>query len=63
HISKLMVNSVDDVLAHAETIVIGNGSAEFRDIPLRITERQQIVDLVRITSERSVEGVYDGICW
>ena len=63
HISKLMVNSIDEVLAHAGTIVIGNGSPEFRDIPGRIGERQQIVDLVRITAERSVEGVYDGICW
>src|SRR5258706_2029955 len=63
HISKLMVNSIDEVLAHAGTIVIGNGSAEFRDIPARLGERQQIVDLVRITGERSVEGVYDGICW
>ncbi|MGZ5037021.1 MAG: nucleotide sugar dehydrogenase [Usitatibacter sp.] len=63
HISKLMVNSIDEVLAHAATIVIGNGSAEFRDIPGRLAGNQQIVDLVRITSERSVEGVYDGICW
>jgi GDP-mannose 6-dehydrogenase len=63
HISKLMVNSIDEVLAHAGTIVIGNGSPEFRDITGRIGERQQIVDLVRITGERSVEGVYDGICW
>ncbi len=63
HISKLMVNSIDEVLEHAGTIVIGNGSAEFRDIPARIGEKQQIVDLVRITAERSVEGVYDGICW
>jgi len=63
HISRLMVATIDDVLAHAETLVIGNGSAEFRDIPSRISERQQIVDLVRITQERSVEGVYDGLCW
>jgi GDP-mannose 6-dehydrogenase len=26
HISKLMVNSIDEVLAHASTLVIGNGS-------------------------------------
>jgi GDP-mannose 6-dehydrogenase len=63
HISKLMVNSIDEVLEHAGTIVIGNGSAEFRDIPGRLGEHQQIVDLVRITAERSVAGVYDGICW
>src|SRR5215831_2915284 len=63
HISKLMVGSVDEVLGHAETIVVGNGAPEFRDIPSRINEAQQIVDLVRITKERSVEGVYDGLCW
>lgn len=63
HISKLMVATIDEVLAHAEILVIGNGSPEFRDIPSRISERQQIVDLVRITDTKSVEGVYDGICW
>jgi GDP-mannose 6-dehydrogenase len=63
HISKLMVASIDEVLDHAKTIVIGNGSAEFRDITRRINESQSIVDLVRISDTRSVEGVYDGICW
>src|SRR5512140_589261 len=63
HISKLMVGSVQEVLDHAGTIVIGNGSPEFRDIPQRLREDQQIVDLVRITDTRSVAGVYDGICW
>jgi GDP-mannose 6-dehydrogenase len=63
HISKLMVDSIDEVLAHAGVIVIGNGSAEFADVPRRLRENQSIVDLVRITPERSVEGIYDGICW
>jgi GDP-mannose 6-dehydrogenase len=63
HISKLMVSSIDEVLAHAGTIVIGNGSAEFREIPKRIGEGQSIVDLVRIADTKSVVGVYDGICW
>jgi GDP-mannose 6-dehydrogenase len=63
HISKLMVSNIDEVLEHARTIVIGNGSPEFRDIPRRLGEGQSIVDLVRIADTRSVEGVYDGICW
>jgi len=63
HISRLMVATVDEVLAHAQTIVIGNGDPEFRDVPSRLGESQQIVDLVRITNGKSVEGVYDGICW
>ena len=63
HISRLMVASIDEVLEHAGTIVIGNASAEFRDIPRRLHEGQLIVDLVRIADTRSVEGVYDGLCW
>jgi GDP-mannose 6-dehydrogenase len=63
HISKLMVASVDEVLAHAKTIVIGNGSPEFREVPRLLGEGQSIVDLVRISDNCSVEGVYDGICW
>jgi GDP-mannose 6-dehydrogenase len=63
HISKLMVASIEEVIAHARTIVIGNGSAEFRDVPRRLEEGQQVVDLVRIADTKSVQGVYDGICW
>jgi GDP-mannose 6-dehydrogenase len=63
HISKLMVDSIDQVLDHSETIVIGNPSPEFRDVPRLLAPGQQIVDLVRISDARSVEGVYDGLSW
>jgi len=63
HISKLMVASIDEVIAHGRTIVIGNGSPEFKEVPKRLEEGQQVVDLVRIADTKSVEGVYDGICW
>ena len=63
HISRLMVSTMQEVLDHADTIVIGNGSAEFREVPRLLGAGQSIVDLVRIAETRSVEGVYDGICW
>ncbi|HUF21510.1 MAG TPA: UDP-glucose/GDP-mannose dehydrogenase family protein [Burkholderiales bacterium] len=63
HISRLMVGSVDEVLEHARTIVIGNAGTEFRDIPRRLGDDQSIIDLVRVTDSRSVSGVYEGICW
>ncbi len=63
HISGLMVDSIEAVLDHADTIVIGNVAEEFRDIPQRVSEAQVVVDLVRIVETRSVEGKYDGICW
>lgn len=63
HISRLMVDTVDAVLDHAEVIVIGNGSQEFREALTRLRPGQQVVDLVRIDGRRSEEGRYDGICW
>ncbi|MBI3526278.1 MAG: UDP-glucose/GDP-mannose dehydrogenase family protein [Betaproteobacteria bacterium] len=63
HISCLMVSSVDKVLAHANTIVIGNAAEEFSDVPKRLHDNQTIIDFVRITGSRSVSGVYEGICW
>ena len=63
HISRLMVASIDEVLDHADTIVIGNAAPEFRDVPKRLGDGQTIVDFVRISESRSISGVYEGICW
>lgn len=63
HISKLMVNSIDAVLLHAETIVIGNSDPDFRNVFERLRDGQRIVDFVRIANRRSENGKYDGICW
>jgi GDP-mannose 6-dehydrogenase len=63
HISRLMVSTLDEVLAFAETLVIGNGAAEFREVPARLRAGQQVVDLVRIAESMSQPGSYDGICW
>jgi GDP-mannose 6-dehydrogenase len=63
HISRLMVSSIEEILDHASTIVIGNAAPEFRDVPKRVTDKQTIIDLVRVTDSRSISGVYEGICW
>jgi GDP-mannose 6-dehydrogenase len=62
HISKLMMTSMAGVLDFADTIVIGNGAAEFKDVPNMLRPGQNLVDLVRISKEHS-GGAYDGICW
>jgi GDP-mannose 6-dehydrogenase len=62
HISKLMMTSMAGVLDFADTIVIGNGAAEFKDVPNMLKPGQKLVDLVRISKEQS-GGAYDGICW
>jgi len=63
HISRLMVNGIDAVLDHAETVVIGTKDPEFDGVLERLHEGQNLVDFVRITNRRSENGKYDGICW
>jgi GDP-mannose 6-dehydrogenase len=64
HISKLMVGGIDDVLDHAQTVVIGNKDPEFGSVPAMLRDDQVLVDFVRVTGgRRSEAGKYDGICW
>jgi GDP-mannose 6-dehydrogenase len=49
HISRLMVPTADEVLAHAQTVVIGNVDPEFSRINDKLREDQCLVDFVRIT--------------
>jgi GDP-mannose 6-dehydrogenase len=64
HIWTLMRPSIDDVLASADTVIIGNGSSEFREIGQRLRDGQLVVDLVRAFGSRRSDGrSYEGICW
>lgn len=63
HISKLMVEKMEDVLEFAEVIVIGNAAKEFQNILNVVKPNQVVVDLVRIVPNKSEAGRYDGICW
>jgi GDP-mannose 6-dehydrogenase len=63
HISRLMTGSIEEALEHADTVVIGNAAPEFHDVPKRLSDRQTLIDFVRVTDSRSVSGIYEGICW
>jgi GDP-mannose 6-dehydrogenase len=63
HISDLMKSSIDEVLDHARTLVIGNNDPAFRAVAERPRRGQRIVDLVRVIDRRSDGNGYDGICW
>jgi len=63
HISRLMVPTIEEVFDHAKTIVIGNADPDFADAPRRLGEGQTIIDFVRVCSSRTVQGVYEGLCW
>jgi GDP-mannose 6-dehydrogenase len=63
HISRLMVLSIDAVLEHAQTVVIGNNNTDYAEVPMRLREDQRLVDFVRIGNQPIGEGRYAGICW
>jgi GDP-mannose 6-dehydrogenase len=64
HIWTLMRGSIADVLSSSETVVIGNGSKEFRTIEPQLRDGQMVIDLVRAFGARRSDGAtYEGICW
>ena len=63
HIAALMVEDIDDAIAEADVVVIGNSDPEFRNIAERLEAGQHLVDLVRVNEATNSSGSYDGICW
>ena len=62
HISILMADTIEEVMDHAEVLVVGNDSPEFRVAIAHRRSTQTVIDFVRISNSRS-SGDYDGICW
>jgi GDP-mannose 6-dehydrogenase len=63
HISKLMRDTIDGVLADSDIVIIGNRAEEFRSVADRLRNDQQLIDLVRLFDERTSSDNYQGICW
>jgi GDP-mannose 6-dehydrogenase len=63
HIADLLVSSIDQVVEHARTLVIGNNDAAFREVAASPPAGRRIVDLVHIVDRRSDGNGYGGICW
>jgi hypothetical protein len=58
-----MVGSIEEALAHGETIVIANADPEFGKALGSLRDDQVVVDLVRPTEAAEPPSGYDGICW
>jgi GDP-mannose 6-dehydrogenase len=64
HIASLMKDSIDDVVAASDVIIIGNKAPEFRQVVGKTKPGQTVIDLVRIIDDLDgVNGHYEGICW
>lgn len=62
HVSGLMCQSLDQVLDHAEVVVVGNRDPEFATVPDRLRPDQQLIDLVRLRRDGAGPRG-EGICW
>lgn len=61
HISNLMVDTGEQLLAHAETIVVGTTDPRYAQLLEGVRDDQRVVDLARIGHPPG--GAYEGICW
>jgi GDP-mannose 6-dehydrogenase len=62
HIWTLMRERIEDVLDVSDTVVIGNGSQEFRALNGELDGRM-VIDLARALAGRTSGASYQGICW
>jgi GDP-mannose 6-dehydrogenase len=63
-IESLMVQSVEEVLAGSQVIVIGSRAPEFTRVLQSVGPDQTVIDLVRVQKTMgSMDAVYEGICW
>jgi GDP-mannose 6-dehydrogenase len=63
HISRLMVPSLHEVVAHAETLVLGTSDPELSDLGKLLEPHHRVVDLVRVAAHFPDQATVDGICW
>lgn len=63
HISKLLCKTIDEVLLHSNTIVIGNDDEEFKNLNSKLNSQHVIIDLINIAELGTAGGRYHGICW
>ncbi len=67
HIASLMSDSIEDVLAQSDVIVLGNRAEAFTRALHNLRPDQKVIDLVRIIKDtgqtRQLGGQYEGMCW
>jgi GDP-mannose 6-dehydrogenase len=63
HLSSLLVDTTDALIADADVVVIGYSTPEFVSAVQRLRPDQVVVDLARLAKTVDTPAHYDGICW
>lgn len=62
HIAKLLAPTLEEVVQHAEVLVVSHNAPEFESAIRQPRPGQLVVDYARVSEGRSAGG-YDGIAW
>lgn len=63
HITRMLKESVEEVVAASEVLIIGNKAPEFKEAVNQLKGDKIVIDLVRIDKNRTTDEHYVGICW
>ena len=63
HVVSIMTDSIEDLVGHADVLIIGNGDPAFAAAVAKRRPGQHVIDLVRISGERPADDEYHGIAW
>ena len=63
HIASLLCETIEDVIAHAETVVIGQKSLGVGLMGSPQMQGKRVIDLVRVDPGLRSGGDYEGLCW
>lgn len=64
HLARLLRGDLDDVLDHAEVILLANDEPNYEGLLDKLKPGQIVLDLVRISDHpTSQRGIYEGIGW
>jgi GDP-mannose 6-dehydrogenase len=63
HISRLLVRTPQELLAHADVVVVGNADPAYGKVLQGLSNDQVVVDFVRLPERPRRGGHYHGICW
>jgi GDP-mannose 6-dehydrogenase len=65
HLSSLLSENLDEVIANADVLVVGNGAPEFGEALKKTRPGQKVIDLFRVKGldPADMRADYTGICW
>ncbi len=63
HVSRLMVNSAEELLQHAEVVVVGQNGGAYDDALGALGSDRLVIDLAGLTPNAPSSSTYHGICW